>query len=128
MSGPRGARARHAGASALARSVLGIAVMLTRALRIVAFATFALVAGCSGSGPDDNGCCPPDLTMNSCMHLGGYSPGGCLQTCDFFCSTNWRMEKDAHGCVGWRYDTRAPEPGENLMCWKAPGGGDAGSD
>ena len=102
-----------------------MAIMLTRALRIVTFATFTLAAGCSGSGPDDNGCCPPDPSMNSCMHLGGYSPGGCQQTCDFFCSTNWRLEKDAHGCSGWHYDTREPQPGENLICMPAL---DAGSN
>jgi len=105
--------------------------MVTRVLRMVAFAALALAAGCSGggSGPDDNGCCPPDPTVNSCMHLGGYSPGGCQAVCDFFCSTNWRLETDAHGCSRWRYDTRAPLPGENLACFPAPdGGADAGPD
>ena len=105
-------------------------VMLTRVLWMVAFVGIALAPACSGdSGPDENGCCPPDSTMSSCMHLGGYSPGGCSATCDFFCSTNWRMETDTHGCSGWRYDTRSPLPGENLACFPVPdGGADAGSD
>jgi hypothetical protein len=103
--------------------------MITRALWMFVFAALALAPGCnsggSGGAPDDKGCCPPDPTMSSCMHLGGYSPGGCSQTCDFFCSTNWRVETDAHGCSAWRYDTRAPQPGENQACLPAlDGGGD----
>jgi len=105
-------------------------VMLTRSLWMVAVAAFALAAGCgSGPGPDASGCCPPDPMVSGCTHLGGYSPGGCPKTCDFFCSTNWRVEKDAHGCSLWRYDTRAPKPGENLACMPAPdAGAEAGPD
>jgi hypothetical protein len=103
--------------------------MLTRAFRMVAFAALAFGLGCGGSAPDRNGCCPPDPTMSGCTHLGGYSPGGCRETCDFFCSTNWRIERDTHGCSTWRYDTRAPQPGENQACLPAldgGGGADAG--
>jgi hypothetical protein len=40
------------------------------------------------------------------MHLGGASVDGtCSVTCDFFGSSNWRIEKDAQGCSIWRYDT-----------------------
>jgi hypothetical protein len=55
-------------------------------------------------------CCPPDPTHNNgCMHLGGAAQGGmCWETCDFWCSTNWRIEPDAQGCPEWRYDSNGP--------------------
>jgi hypothetical protein len=58
-----------------------------------------------GSDTDAVVCCPPDPIPTSCMHLGG-SPynGTCYETCDFWCSTNWRTEPDEHGCPMWRYD------------------------
>jgi hypothetical protein len=78
-------------------------------------------------GPDENGCCPPDPVMSGCTHLGGYSANGrCDAACDFFCSTNWRIENDAHGCPEWRYDLRQPMPGETPYCFPLPDGG--GSD
>jgi hypothetical protein len=78
-------------------------------------------------------CCPIDPTQSGCMHLGGASTdngGSCVQTCDFFCSTNWRVEKDSSGCDTWRWDTRQPLPGENASCFPlAPGdAGDASID
>src|SRR5262245_8501219 len=96
--------------------------MLTRVLSMIAFAALALAPACGGgggSGPDVNGCCPPDPMVTTCMALGGYSPGGCAKTCDFYCSTNWRMETDEHSCPIWRYDIRTPQPGENQACMRA---------
>ncbi len=99
---------------------------------MIAAASLALLAvlGCSSSTlhPDLKGCCPPDPVMSSCMALGGYSPQGCGRTCDFFCSTNWRIEDDSHGCPTWRYDTRSPGPGENLACLPTPGSGSDAAD
>jgi hypothetical protein len=61
-----------------------------------------------------------------CMHLGGTPLNGqCSETCDFFCSENWRIVKDSSGCDEWTYDTRSPKPGENQYCMPAL---DAGSD
>jgi hypothetical protein len=51
------------------------------------------------------------------MDVGGYSTHGCSVTCDFFCSTNWRIENDSHGCPTWRYDTRAPTSDEGPGCF-----------
>jgi hypothetical protein len=52
------------------------------------------------------------------MQLGGSS--ACVESCDFWCSTNWRVEKDDAGCEVWRYDMIAScTPGQP---------GDAGSD
>jgi hypothetical protein len=71
-----------------------------------------IIGGMTGSAGKDGGsdtdavvCCPPDPIPTSCMHLGGSpSNGTCYETCDFWCSTNWRTEPDAHGCPMWRYD------------------------
>ncbi|MFM2419844.1 MAG: hypothetical protein RL385_4567 [Pseudomonadota bacterium] len=65
-------------------------------------------------------CCPPDKTTAGCMHLGGTNRGdnSCNATCDFFCSTNWRIETNEDGCAEWRYDLRAPTPDENASCFK----------
>ena len=40
----------------------------------------------------------------------------CARTCDFFCSQNWRIEKDANGCDEWKFDVRQPAPGEGPQC------------
>jgi hypothetical protein len=52
------------------------------------------------------------------MHLGGSntSPISCLLICDFWCSANWRVERDAQGCEVWRFDLRRPAPGETMQC------------
>jgi hypothetical protein len=61
--------------------------------------------GDTGSPPDAEFCCPPDSFPTSCMHLGGQSyKGMCDEVCDFWGSSNWRVETDAHGCPAWRYD------------------------
>ena len=78
------------------------------------------------AAPDTGVCCPPDQVRSSCMNIGGYSAHGCLLTCDFFCSTNWRLENDSHGCPIWRYDTRAPAPGEDWSCFPRLDGGSPG--
>ena len=67
--------------------------------------------------PDAAGCCAPDPTMTGCMVIGGYSPEGCYVWCDFFCSTNWHLEPDAHGCPVWRWSIRSPAPGETSLCF-----------
>ena len=51
------------------------------------------------------------------MVLGGYSPEACYVVCDFFCSTNWHLEPDAHGCPIWRWSIRSPAPGESSTCF-----------
>lgn len=63
----------------------------------------------------DAGCCPRSPAPSGCMLLGG--SGACIQACDFFCSDNWRVERDERGCELWRYDTRSPKPGENGSCF-----------
>ncbi|HEY4186542.1 MAG TPA: hypothetical protein VGP07_15805 [Polyangia bacterium] len=105
---------------------------MTRVLKLATIAAFLGGLACGDRGasntngqPDSKGCCAPDPMVNGCMNLGGYNPLGCLVTCDFYCSTNWRLEDDDHGCPVWRYDTRAPLPGESLSCFPAL---DAGSD
>jgi hypothetical protein len=61
-------------------------------------------------------CCPRDQALSGCMSLGGSSTNGCGKSCDFFCSTNWRVETNADGCEVWRYDVRQPAAGENAQC------------
>jgi hypothetical protein len=89
-------------------------------------------SGSTGSSrpPDANGCCAPDQTQSGCMDLGGSAmEGGCFKSCDFWCSTNWRIEKDQKGCDVWRYDMRAPGPEETSLCGPKPDAGmDAGGD
>jgi hypothetical protein len=65
------------------------------------------------------GCCPISPSPSGCMYTGGADHGGrsCEMTCDFFCSTNWRIETDQQGCEVWRWDRRAPAPGENSSCF-----------
>jgi hypothetical protein len=73
---------------------------------------FSDYGGATGTGGQDAGpggdaefCCPPDASISGCMHLGGVSSGGaCYLTCDFWCSSNWRIQQDSHGCPVWRYD------------------------
>jgi hypothetical protein len=65
-------------------------------------------------------CCVPDPMPAGCMHLGGAPLSGqCSETCDFFCSENWRIVKDSSGCDVWTYDTRSPKWGENSNCMPA---------
>lgn len=78
----------------------------------------------ASSGTDaqinENGvlCCPPDAEISGEMNLGGAAPasGKCFESHDFWCSVNWRLEKDAKGCMAWHYDTRAPKASENAQC------------
>lgn len=70
-----------------------------------------------GGASNPDGCCPPDPTPSGCMQLGGAkAANGCSAACDFWCSTNWRIEQDDKGCGIWRFDTRAPAAGENSSC------------
>jgi len=108
-----------------------LAIIGTTALTLLAGFGCSITRRITGTGgptpePDGKGCCPPDPMMSSCMVLGGYSPQGCTAPCDFFCSTNWRIEDDSHGCPSWRYDTRAPRAGENLACFPGGVGGGPG--
>jgi len=63
------------------------------------------------------------------MNLGGSrnNNASCATACDFFCTSNWRVEKDENGCEVWRYDVREPPPENAVDC---PGARpkDAGSD
>jgi len=67
---------------------------------------------------DETTCCPRDLTMSGCMHLGGSSNQmfGCTLMCEFYCSENWHVVKDQHGCESWVFSIRKPVAGENLRC------------
>lgn len=80
--------------------------------------------GPSDAKTDGGACCPRDSSPAGCMNLGGSSKNGCSTTCDFFCSTNWRVETDETGCEVWRWDVRAPQAGETQYCFSE---GDAGS-
>jgi hypothetical protein len=79
----------------------------------------------TGPTEPDSGatCCPRSASVSGCMDLGGASQDGCGTTCEFWCSTNWRVETDALGCEVWRYDTRAPHPEENVQCETEPDAG-----
>ncbi|MBX3190190.1 MAG: hypothetical protein KF819_24395 [Labilithrix sp.] len=80
------------------------------------------------SAPDADGCCPPSPSMSGSMYLGGAaSEGRCFRTHDFWCSQNWRVEKDAKGCDQWRYDMRAPREDESPQCQRKVTS-DAGAD
>jgi hypothetical protein len=51
------------------------------------------------------------------MQMGGPEVDGmCIETCDFWCSTNWRIETPESGCETWVYDTREPTEGEDDLC------------
>ena len=71
-------------------------------------------------GPDDKGCCPADSATSGCMHLGGWAgdagASACVQTCDFWCSTDWKLDTDTHGCAVWTYKIRQPGPCETALC------------
>jgi hypothetical protein len=78
-----------------------------------------LNAGSSDAGltsPEAAYCCPRDTVMSGCMRLGGVDEFGCLAVCDFWCSTNWRVEVDQYGCERWVWDHRMPAPGEDMEC------------
>jgi hypothetical protein len=76
-----------------------------------------IAASCSGDAKDGTPCCARDESLVSgCVHLGGKNQRGCFETCDFWCSFNWRVERDEAGCEVWEYDVRQPAPGENSMC------------
>jgi hypothetical protein len=81
--------------------------------------------GDADAGGDAPACCPPDPgpVFGGCVHLGGMNRYQCHAVCDFWCSTNWRIERDEGGCEVWRMDYRKPAPGENDLCFP---GGDAG--
>ena len=82
----------------------------------------------AGTGNDALFCCPPDPTVTGCMHLGGASEGGgCYLTCDFWCSSNWRIENDPHGCPAWHYDFDPCQP-PFFDASADHGPGDAGRD
>ena len=68
------------------------------------------------TSPDAAFCCPRDTVLSGCMHLGGVDEIGCLAICDFWCSTDWRVETDKYGCERWEMDYRMPAPGENMEC------------
>jgi len=78
-------------------------------------------------GPDAARCCPidPGVVTGGCVFLGGTAGHGCFQTCDFYCSINWRVETGADGCPAWHMDYREPAPGETPICFADP---DAGRD
>ena len=62
-------------------------------------------------------CCEPDPSPSGCMQMGGPArAGGCFETCDFYCATNWRLTK-RDGCEEWTYSTRAPGPDEDENCF-----------
>ncbi len=66
-------------------------------------------------------CCPIDDSPSSCMQLGGSeSDYGCVDTCDFWCSTNWQVVQNADGCDVWTYDIREPAENENAFCLGDP--------
>lgn len=75
------------------------------------------------TSPDAAYCCPRDTVMQGCMRLGGVNQFGCFETCDFWCSTNWRVEVDQFGCERWEHDYRTPTPGENAECLPAQDAG-----
>jgi hypothetical protein len=87
----------------------------------------AIEARPDADGPDAARCCPidPGMVTGGCVFLGGRDTHGCFQTCDFYCSLNWRVETDADGCPTWHMDYRAPAPGETPICFPDP---DAGRD
>jgi hypothetical protein len=97
---------------------------MQRLASIAALVAVAAVA-CSSGKPPAASCCPRDETMSGCMRLGGVNAIGCFVTCDFYCSTNWRVEVDEFGCERWSYDLRKPAPGENMECFRLPDAGDA---
>jgi hypothetical protein len=74
---------------------------------------------------DNTTCCPRDLTMSGCMHLGGSSDQafGCTLMCEFYCSENWHVVEDQHGCESWVFSIRQPVASEDLHCMS---GRDAG--
>jgi hypothetical protein len=95
--------------------------------------TGASGAGSAEAGPKPivktAGCCMPSNAPAASMSLGGKSDEVCVESHDFWCTTNWRLEKDDAGCAVWRYDTVAPGPGQTAQCQPVPDAGvDAGRD
>ncbi|HVH45368.1 MAG TPA: hypothetical protein VM925_23605 [Labilithrix sp.] len=93
--------------------------MIRASTPFVAFLfTFLLLVACGATEAESNGedCCPRDTTQSGSMRLGGSASTGCHVTHDFWCSTNWRIEKDEHSCEVWRYDLRAPTADETPQC------------
>lgn len=86
--------------------------------------------GPDGADASDGGpaCCPIDTSPTGCTNLGGANRHGCYVTCDFYCSTNWRVEPDDRGCPLWKYDVRKPKPGETDTCFVDPNARDASSE
>lgn len=71
-------------------------------------------------------CCPRSPGVSGCMQLGGSSDqsSGCTVICDFFCSENWHVVKDQHGCEAWTYSLRQPAAGEDFLCRAKDAGAD----
>jgi hypothetical protein len=88
------------------------------------------VADAPSDAPDAApACCPRSPQPAGCMDLGGARPDvGCLQACDFWCSTNWRVETDDAGCELWRYDVVYPTDGGTCFPSPPDSGSDATSD
>jgi hypothetical protein len=79
--------------------------------------------GAPTTTPDAPYCCPRSTIIQGCMRLGGVNMG-CGFTCDFWCSTNWRVEIDQYGCEFWARDYRKPAPGEDAQCLPASDAGE----
>lgn len=73
-------------------------------------------SGGANSATGSSACCARDVKQSGCMNLGGPASSGCVTSCDFWCSTNWRVERDSSGCEVWRYNVRSPQPGEDAHC------------
>ncbi len=86
-------------------------------------------AGAGGVGGQPVICCPPDPVPSSCMHLGGAAINGmCYEVCDFYGSSNWRIETDDQGCPFWRYDIgTCPSADAAFLCPDASFFGDSGA-
>lgn len=111
--------------------------MLTRTFLFLALASLITACGKdedaaagdpNGASGDGDACCPRDTAQSGSMRLGGPAASGCFVTHDFWCSANWRVERDEHGCEVWRYDVRAPGPDETSFCMAKPKPVDAGAD
>ncbi len=82
---------------------LVVSLLLTACGAVAAESTAVLDAGPDAQGKDENGCCPISPAVSGCMALGGSR--SCGRACDFPCTTNWRRERDANGCLEWRHDS-----------------------
>jgi hypothetical protein len=78
-------------------------------------------------GGDGSPHCCPIGDVGGCKQLGGEGQDdACAPSCDFYCTVNWRVERDPAGCDVWLYDTRAPAPGEDKYCSWLPEAGEGG--